>query len=37
MKVKKLVSLVLLVMLLSGCIIIEMDGKKVNELKKEEI
>ncbi len=36
MKAKKLVSLALPVMLLSGCITIETDGKKANEPKKEE-
>ena len=33
MKAKKLVSLALPVMLLSGCITIETDGKKANEPK----
>ncbi len=37
MKAKKLVSLALPVMLLSGCITIETDGKKADEPKKEEI
>lgn len=36
MKAKKLVSLALPVMLLSGCITIETDGKKADEPKKEE-